>query len=184
MKLITSKKVVDLSKEVEIKKYLSISILGRNLKLDLKFKNIKYPETSIGSRDLKIALPKKYERLNKKEILNKVIEKIYYKIALEEVLSSMEVARTILGFAPEDYEIKEMKNEYIKVNSKKVIFVNPEIVKYSRRVIDSSIIEAFCKIRYKKDSKNYKENLRYAINAYDNLDYSSIREEEELYKIG
>ena len=183
MRLITKNRNIDLSKEAKLKKYLSISVLGKNLKLDIKFKNIKLPETNIGEQILKIVLPNRYEKLNKVEIINKVIEKLYIKIAEKEVLESMEIARTILGIAPEDYEIKKMKNEYIKIGSNKILTINPEIVKYNRRVIDSSIIEAFCKLRYKKGSNKYNNNLKYGIKEYDNLAYSKIREEEEIYKV-
>ena len=50
------------------------------------------------------------------EIVSQAIKKMYNEIADIEIANSMEKVRVILGFAPDDYTIKRMKDNYIKNN--------------------------------------------------------------------
>ena len=78
----------------------------------------------------------------------------------------MEIARHILNFAPEDYSIKRLNNEFYKCSKNKII-INPDIVKFNREIINNTIIQAFCKIKYKPNSIAYKQILNNAINEYE-----------------
>jgi predicted metal-dependent hydrolase len=169
MKFNKQKNIIDITKPVEIKTYLSIGLLGKNYALNINFKNINLPEINIGKVEINIDLPKRYEKYNKVEVISMVVDKMYEDIAEQEIEQSMETARVILGFAPDNYEFKKMKNSYIKVNSNKTISINPEIVKYSRKVIDSSMISAFCKLRYRENSNLYKETIKFAMREYESF---------------
>ena len=92
-----------------------------------------------------------------------------------EIENSMELVRHMLGFAPEDYLIKRINDNFCKTN-KNIIVINPDIVQYSREVINQTLIQAFCKIKYRVNSNAYKELLNYAINKYEN-------QIQRLYKV-
>ena len=78
----------------------------------------------------------------------------------------MEIARHILKFAPEDYSIKRLNNEFYKCTKNKII-INPDIVKFNREIINTTIIQSFCKIKYKPNSVAYNQLLNNAMNEYE-----------------
>ena len=90
---------------------------------------------------------------------------MYEQIAKVEVERAMEKTRIMLGFAPEDYEIKNMKKEMGRcVNGK--ITINPKIVMFHRDVIDFIVLHEYCHLKYKTHSKyfyrmieNYEPNF-------------------------
>ena len=74
------------------------------------------------------------------------IDKLYESIAVKEVERAMEKTRILLGYAPEDYKIEKMNNAYGKC-VKNVITINPEIVKFDRKIIDRIVLEQYLKIK-------------------------------------
>lgn len=90
-------------------------------------------------------MPARYKDAGTVEIVSEAIKKMYNEIAEIEIANSMEKIRVMLGFAPNDYTIKRMKDSYIKNNKDKTIVINPDIVKYNRKIIETSLIQAFCK---------------------------------------
>ena len=50
-------KIIDLTKPVEIKTYLAISVLGKSLNLNINYKKINVPELDIGEKEINIYLP-------------------------------------------------------------------------------------------------------------------------------
>lgn len=170
----TKSRIIDLTKPVEIKTYLTVSVLGKSLNLNVNYKRIDVPELDMGEKEVNIYLPSRYKVTGSVNIVSEAIKKMYDKIASIELESSMEKIRIILGFAPDDYEIKRMSDSFCKVKNK-VITINPDIVKYDRKVIDSTLIQAFCKARYKQNSKAYKEALKNGLNKYENYKYRAIK---------
>ena len=167
-KLSVKSNVIDITKPITIKTYLSVSVMGKNLSLNVNYANINLPEVDLNNIEMNIYLPKRYEGKDNIDIISRILNKTYKEIAEREILDSMEIARYILGFAPEDFFIQDIKNLYCKTIKKDmVIIVNPNIVKYNKTIIDNTIIRAFCKLRYKEGSKKYIETLRYAIKEYD-----------------
>ena len=77
--------------------------------------------------------------MSNKEILDLAIEKMYEQIANVEIERAMEKTRIMLGFAPEEYEIAKMKT--LGTCKERKITINPEIVKYNRKVIDYVLYE-------------------------------------------
>ena len=67
----------------------------------------------------------------------------------------MEKLRINLGFAPEDYEIKEMKNCMAKCTEDKKIIINPKIAKYNKRTIEYIVLHQFCHLKYKTHAKGF-----------------------------
>lgn len=172
-------KIIDLKKPVEIKTYLTISVLGKNLNLNISYKKINVPELGIGEKEINIYLPTRYKDAGTVEIVSEAIKKMYNEIAEIEIANSMEKIRVMLGFAPNDYTIKRMKESFIKNNKDKTIVINPDIVKYNRKIIETSLIQAFCKTKYNENSKEYKNMLTKAVEKYENYEYKVLK-----YKIG
>ena len=168
-------KIIDLTKPVEIKTYLTVSVLGRSLNLNINFKNINVPELDMNDKEVNLFLPVRYKKIGTVEIVSEAIKKMYSEIAEIEIANSMEKIRVMLGFAPEDYSIKRMPDTFIKNSRNKTTIINPDITKYNRKIIETSLIQAFCKTRYKENSKEYKTLLKNAIEKYENYEYRIIK---------
>ncbi len=168
-------KIIDLTKPVEIKTYLTVSVLGRSLNLNINFKNINVPELDMNDKEVNLFLPVRYKKIGTVEIVSEAIKKMYSEIAEIEIANSMEKIRVMLGFAPEDYSIKRMPDTFIKNSRNKTIIINPDITKYNRKIIETSLLQAFCKTRYKENSKEYKTLLKNAIEKYENYEYRIIK---------
>lgn len=151
------------------KKYIRneiIELLGENCRAKINYKNLKKPTLTVEGKNITICLPNKYKKLNRDEILVKLIEKLYDLVAQTEIESIMEKIRKKLGFAPEDYVIKRMENKMADcLTEEKIIVINPDIVKYDREKIEYILVHEFCHLKYKTHSKKFNELInRYIVN--------------------
>lgn len=153
-------------KEYEIsqeKKYIRnevIKLLGEDCKVKINYKNLKKPTLTVEGKNITICLPNKYKKLNRDEILVKLIEKLYDLVAQTEIEAIMEKIRRKLGFAPEDYVIKRIENKMADcITENKIIIVNPDIVKYDKETIENILIHQFCHLKYKTHSKKFNEMI-------------------------
>ncbi len=135
-----------------------VPVLGIDYKMKIVYKNIKIAELDVENRTIKISLPNKYKKEESKKILDIAIEKMYEQIAKVEVENAMEKIRITLGFAPEDFEIKKINGSYGKCENQKIT-INPEIVKYSREVIEYNILHQYCHLKYKNHCKSFYDLL-------------------------
>ena len=55
------------------------------------------------------------------------------------------------------------------------MFINPDIAKYSKKIIETSLIQAFCKTRFKENSKDYQNLLKRSIEKYENFEYRIVK---------
>lgn len=158
-------------KEYELaqdKKYIRneiVKLLGEDCKVIINYKNLKKPTLTVEGKDIKICLPNKYKKLNREEILVKLIEKLYDLVAEKEIEPIMEKVRKQLGFAPEDYEIKRINNKMADcVTEKGVIVINPDIVKFDKQTIEYILIHEFAHLKYKTHSKKFNDMINEHIN--------------------
>ena len=158
--------ILKFKKEITNKTYLAVSVLGKSLKLNIKYLNTNVIELNQKENEIDLILPRTYKGKDNTQIINMSVEKLYNKIADIEVEYAMEIARHILKFAPEDYQIKRLNNEYYKCVKKQII-INPDIVRFNREIINTTIIQAFCKIKYRSNSISYKKLLNFAMNQYE-----------------
>lgn len=134
-----------------------VPVLGVDYKVKIVYKNIKITELDVENKTIKISLPNKYKKMSNKEILDLAIEEMYEQIANVEIERAMEKTRIMLGFAPEEYEIAKMKT--LGTCKERKITINPEIVKYNRKVIDYVVLHQYCHLKYKTHSKRFFEML-------------------------
>ena len=130
-----------------------VPVLGIDYKVKIEYKNIKITELDVEKKTIKISLPNRYKKIDNKEILDLAIEKMYEQIAKVEIERAMEKTRIMLGFAPEEYEIKKMKNLGACKDNK--ITINPEIVMYNRKVIDYVVLHQYCHLKHKNHTKAF-----------------------------
>ncbi len=135
-----------------------VPILGIDYRIRIVYKNIKITELDIENKTIKISLPNKYKKISKKEILDFAIEKMYEQIANVEIERAMEKTRIMLGFAPEEYDI--CKIDKLGICKDKKIIINPEVVKYSRKVIDYIVLHQYCHLKYKTHSKGFYSMIK------------------------
>ena len=134
-----------------------VPILGIDYRVKIMYKNIKITELDIEKKTIKISLPNKYKKIDNKEILDLAIEKMYEQIAKVEIERAMEKTRIMLKFAPEEYEIKKIRNLGSCKNNK--ITIHPEVVKYNRKIIDYIVLHQYCHLKYKNHTKGFFEML-------------------------
>ena len=134
-----------------------VPVLGVDYKVKIVYKNIKITELNVENKTIKISLPNKYKKMSNTEILDLAIEKMYEQIATVEIERAMEKARITFGFAPEEYEISKIKK--LGICKDKKITINPEIVKYNRKVIDYVVMHQYCHLKYKTHSKGFYKLL-------------------------
>ena len=158
--------IVKFKDKLNYKTYLYVSVLGNSLKINIKYTNNSTIELNKTNTQIDLFLPKKYKSIDNMNIINLAIQKLYNQIADTEIEYAMEIARHILKFAPEDYSIKRIDNAFYKCSKNKII-INPDIVKYNKEIINTTILEAFCKIKYKPNSVAYKKLLHSALNRYE-----------------
>lgn len=175
--------ILNKMKEYELsceKKYIRneiVKLLGEDCKVIINYKNLKKPTLTVEGKNITICLPNKYKKLNRDEILVKLIEKLYDLVAQTEIEAIMEKVRKELGFAPEDYKIKRINNKMADcIADKGIIVINPDIVKYEKQTIEYILIHEFCHLKYKTHSKKFNELLNKYINnkdkyakVYDNI---------------
>ncbi len=130
-----------------------VPILGIDYKVKIIYKNIKITELDVENTTIKISLPNIYKKIDNKEILDLAINKMYEQIAKVEIERAMEKTRIMVGFAPEEYEIKKMKTLGSCKNNK--ICIHPEIVKYNRKVIDYVVLHQYCHLKHKNHNKAF-----------------------------
>lgn len=165
------------------KSYKIISILGKAYKVNFKYSNISDIELNQNNTDIELVLPKKYKNVDNTNIINITIEKLYTKIANTKIESIMEMARYILGFSPEDYIITKLEDTFYKCTKDKVLIISPDIFQYNKDIISTTILQAFCKIKYNTNSKIYKKSLHEAIQKYE-IFKESLKINNEILMVG
>lgn len=159
--------ILSLDKKSQFQSYLTISILGRNYKLNIKYVASGCIEIKKDGVDFVLCIPKKYKNADVGEIVTQAVQKLYTELAKNELDTSMELARHVTKFAPEDYQIKRMNGTFCKAMKGKVLVINPDLIQYSREIINTTLIQEFCKMEHRNGSKAYKEAIKLAMLAYD-----------------
>ena len=157
MKIMTKKINLKITIEETAERH-PVPVLGIDYKVKIIYKNIKVAELDVEDKIIKISLPNKYKKANNERILDIAIDKMYEQIAKIEVERAMEKTRILLGFAPEDYEIRKMSEELGRCEENKIT-INPEIVKYDRDVIDYIVLHEYCHLKYKSHCKSFIKML-------------------------
>ena len=157
MKIMTRKIKLKITIEETAERH-PVPVLGTDYKLKIIYKNIKVAELDVEDKIIKISLPNKYKKANNERILDIAIDKMYEQIAKVEVERAMEKTRILLGFAPEDYEIRKMSEELGRCEENKIT-INPEIVKYDREIIDYIVLHEYCHLKYKSHCKSFIKML-------------------------
>ena len=135
-----------------------VPVLGVDYRVKIVYKNIKITELDVEEKTIKISLPNKYKKMSNTAILDLAIEKMYEQIANVEIERAMEKTRIMLGFAPEEFEIKDMK-VFGKYEDNKIM-INPQIVKYGRKIIDYVVLHQYCHLKYKTHCKAFYDLLK------------------------
>lgn len=160
------------------KSYFSVSLLGKIFKLDIDYSKVSDVKVNMLENEINIILPMHYKHSDNINIINLCIQKLYNEVATLELEYAMEFARHVFGFAPEDFKINRLANDYYKYASK-TLTINPDIVQFNEEIIFTTIIRAFCKIKYRYGSKNYLDALEFGLNEYNK--YKNKKTNKELW---
>ena len=137
----------------------SVKIFGKNYDVQVDYEKIKTPELNLKENyKIQIVLPIKYKKIGNEQVLKMSIEKMYEQIVENEIEDVMEKTRKMLGFAPEDYEVKLMNGKIAKCENGKIT-INPEIVKYKKEIIEYIVAHEFCHLKYKGHGKRFYQMI-------------------------
>lgn len=173
-------KVLNFEKNFISKSYLTISVLGNSYKLNIKYTASNSIELTKKDFEFELVLPKKYKNCDNLDIINLSIQKLYSELAPKELEEALELVRHIVKFAPEDYKIENLKDEYYKIAKNKILVISPDIIQYNREIINTTLIQAFCRMKFRPNSKAYKETLKNAINCYEEYKLQAKKENSRL----
>lgn len=177
-------KVLNFPNYIFNKSYLTISVLGKSLKLNIKYLSTSHSVELVKKEtEIDLFLPIKYKNKSNIDVINSAIGKLYFQLANVELEYSLELARHIFKFAPEDYKIERLNGIFYKNIKNKILIINPDIMQYSRNIINTTLLQAFCKMKYKENSKAYKKALELAMEIYEKHRIEMLIE-EKIYKIG
>ena len=156
-------------KKIEKRNYIqnkTVKILGKNFALKIIYKNIKLPKLEVIEGFVRIEIPIKYKKMDCTDVIQILLEKMYDRLASEEIENIMEKVRLSTGIAPEDYEIKRMENIIAKFLPESKIIINPDIVRHNKTLIEYIITHEFCHIKYKTHSKKFYQLLKEYVPNY------------------
>lgn len=162
-----------LNRKNKIEKELgkSVKIFGKTISLNIIYSKIKNPELDLVGNIINVYLPNKYKKMGNVAILKLAIDKMYEEIARVEIENVMEETRIMMnGLAPENYIIRRIPNKLAKTLEMKTIIINPEIVKYDKRVLKYVVLHEFCHLKYKTHSKGFFEMMETYMENYDEYD--------------
>ena len=166
------KKLKEYEHEISLR---PIQILGTIYNLKVSYKNISVIECNMENNIIKVNLPKKYKKIYNESMTDILIDKMYFKIAEKELEGIMEKTRLMVGFAPEDYEIVEMKDCLAKCTDDKKILINPRIIKYDRKIIEYIILHEFCHLKYKNHTKSFYNLVERYVPDYSKYEIKNIK---------
>lgn len=154
-----------------------IKVFGEDYDLKISYKLIKNPELYLENKTIKIELPSKYKNSENNKIIDLILEKFYKKLAEKEIEQVMEKTRKELGFAPDDYKILKMDKTLGKYDSNgEIIFINPEIVKFDKKVLEYVVLHEFCHLKYKTHCKSF-----YKLLSKNMKDYKDVEEKIKVW---
>ena len=144
----------------------TVKVLGKDYDLEVQYKMIKKPSLSFEDSKIQVVLPNQFKKMENAEIVSILMNKMYERIAEKEIERAMEKTRILLDIAPEDYEIKAMENTIAKCKEGKIT-INPNIVMYSRDIIDYIVLHEFCHLKYKNHTKSFYNMIKTYMPNYE-----------------
>ena len=156
-------------KEKNIIERSPVPIFGSDFKVIIEYVNKEVTELNIRNKDIIISLSKRYKGLNNKKILDVAINKLYEKVAVNEIENIMEKTRIMLGFAPEEYSLEFMGKSLAKCQDLNII-INPQIIAFERNIIEYIVLHEFCHLKYKTHSKGFYKMLSNYMPNYKKFD--------------
>ena len=160
--------IINFRKTYIAKPYMAISLLGKSYKLTTKYTSSNNINLTKKDSEFVLALPKKFKNLNNQDLIIQATEKLYTEFAPKEIEDSLELARHILKFAPDDYKIEKLESSFYKSIKRKILVISPDIIQYSKEIINTTMLQEFCKMKYNQNSKLYKQTLKNALVEYEN----------------
>lgn len=153
-------KLLNRKNKIEKELEKSVKIFGKTISVNVIYSKIKNPELDLVGNIINVYLPNKYKRTGNVAIVKLAIEKMYQEIARVEIENVMEETRIKMnGLAPENYIIRKIPNKLAKTINMRTIIINPEIVKYDKKVLKYVVLHEFCHLKYKNHSKRFFEMM-------------------------
>ena len=161
-------KLLNRKNKIEKELEKSVKIFGKTISVNVIYSKIKNPELDLVGYIINVYLPNKYKRTGNVAIVKLAIEKMYQEIARVEIENVMEETRIKMnGLAPENYIIRKIPNKLAKTINMRTIIINPEIVKYDKKVLKYVVLHEFCHLKYKNHSKGFFEMMEKYMDDYD-----------------
>ena len=168
-------KLAEYEEKNHVKKSLlekdTVKVFGEDYHLKISYQLIGSPELTLENKLIMIHLPVKYRNIDNTKIVNFILQKFYRRLAEKEIEKVMEKNRVNLKLAPNDYKVERMDGALGRfMEEKKIIIINPEVVKYNKTILEYVILHEFCHLKYKTHGKNFYKMIEKYIPNYQEIE--------------
>lgn len=133
-----------------------LMLLGSEYSINKKFENCKAIKMEFKDELINLILPLKYEnKSNLDEIIDSCYNKLLLKIAKIEVQNSMNRISNLVGIKPDELKIRNFKRSWGNCSSKRIISINKDVCKFSKKAIDYVCLHEVCHLKYMNHSKDF-----------------------------
>ena len=126
---------------------------GEKYILNIKYGNKNEKIANIYGNELTVKIKENQE--DEKKQIEKQIDNFYFQMAEIELSESMERLTKLMNVMPESFRVKRLKRVWGNCSSKKVISLNYNLIKYSKKAMDYVVIHEFSHLKHMNHSKDF-----------------------------
>lgn len=126
---------------------------GEKYILNIKYGNKNEKIANIYGNELTVRIKENQE--DEKKQIEKQIDNFYFQMAEIELSESMERLTKLMNVMPESFRVKRLKRVWGNCSSKKVISLNYNLIKYSKKAMDYVVIHELSHLKHMNHSKDF-----------------------------
>lgn len=126
---------------------------GEKYILNIKYGNKNEKIADIYGNELTVRIKENQE--DEKKQIEKQIDNFYFQMAEIELSESMERLTKLMNVMPESFRVKRLKRVWGNCSSKKVISLNYNLIKYSKKAMDYVVIHELSHLKHMNHSKDF-----------------------------
>lgn len=126
---------------------------GEKYILNIKYGNKNEKIANIYGNELTVKIKENQE--DEKKQIEKQIDNFYFQMAEIELSESMERLTKLMNVMPESFRVKRLKRVWGNCSSKKVISLNYNLIKYSKKAMDYVVIHELSHLKHMNHSKDF-----------------------------
>lgn len=144
------------NEKINLRNSGKLMLLGNEYSINKKFENCKTIKMEFKDELINLILPSEYEnKCDLEKIVDNCYNKLLLKIAKSEIPNSMNRVTNLVGIKPNELKIRNFKRAYGNCSSKRIISINKDVCKFSKKAIDYVCLHEVCHLKYMNHSKDF-----------------------------